>query len=124
MLAAAGCRAVSLSLGLDTCIPEANAKAALHFLANGTHVDVIVASGGGIAAVRSLPGVAKTEGSDFDPVAFSREVRITLGRLPDSIRQQVREARFGGAPISAANLCQEISQHLQRKRRPQVRGRC
>jgi hypothetical protein len=113
MLAAAGCRPVSLSLGLDACLPN-NSDAALHFLANGTHVDLVVASGGGIAALRSLPGIAKSEPSDFDPVSFSREVRITLGRLPAGIRQQVREAHFGGTPTSAANLRQEIAPHLQR----------
>jgi hypothetical protein len=114
MLAAAGCRAVSISLGLDGCMPHANSKPALHFLANGTHVDLVVASGGGIAAVRSLPGAAKPDASDFDAAGFSREVRITLGRLPDGIRQQVREARFGGTPESAMHLRQEMSQHLDR----------
>jgi hypothetical protein len=114
MLAAAGCRPMSLSLGLDACIPKANNGAALHFLANGTHIDLVIASGGGIAAVRSLPGVAQSDSSTFDPANFSREVRITLGRLPDSVRQQVREARFAGTPVSASNLRKEIGQHLER----------
>ena len=112
MLAAAGCRAVSLSLGLDECMPAPESPAALHFLANGNHVDVVIAAGGGIAALRSLPGAAGEGATSFDALAFSREVRITLGRLPETVRQQVREALFGGAPDSAENLCIEIRQHL------------
>ena len=52
MLAAAGCRAVSVSLALDECLAEP--KPALHFLANGTHTNVIVTAGGGVVSMRSL----------------------------------------------------------------------
>ena len=114
MLTAAECRAVSLSLGLDACLPQGGVPAALHFLANGNHIDVVIAAGGGIAAVRTLPAPASTETAAFDAMGFSREVRITLGRLPEALRAQVREARFGGAPGSAENLCQEMRPHLSR----------
>ena len=114
MLAVAGCRAVSLSLGLDECMPAPESPASLHFLANGNHVDVVIAAGGGIAALRSLPGVVGENAAAFDASGFSREVRITLGRLPEAVRTQVREALFGGAPDSAENLCIEIRQHLHR----------
>ena len=112
MLAAAECRAVSISLGLDACLPKSELPAAMHFVANGTHVDLVIAAGGGIAAVRSLPSPADAEA--FDAATFSREVRITLGRLPDALRQQVTQARFSGAPVAAENLCLEIRQHLSR----------
>ena len=114
MLAAAGCRAVSLSLGLDECMPAPESPASLHFFANGNHIDVVIAAGGGIAALRSLPGAVGENGTAFDAPGFSREVRITLGRLPETVRTQVREALFGGAPDSAENLCIEIRQHLHR----------
>ncbi|MEA3211987.1 MAG: hypothetical protein QOE70_5044 [Chthoniobacter sp.] len=114
MLAAAECRAVSISLGLDGCVPEDEAAAALHFLANGNHVDVVVAGGGGIIALRSLAASVGPGAAAFDAAGFSREVRITLGGLPDALRQQIREARFGGSPASAENLCLEIRQHLYR----------
>ncbi len=112
MLAAAECRAVSISLGLDSCLPKSELPAAMHFVANGTHVDLVIAAGGGIAAVRSLPSPADAEA--FDAAGFSREVRITLGRLPDALRQQVTQARFSGAAAAAENLCLEIRQHLAR----------
>ena len=110
MLAAAECRAVSISLGLDSCLPKTELPAAMHFVANGTHVDLVIAAGGGIAAMRSLPSPNDEEA--FDAATFSREVRITLGRLPDALRQQVTQARFSGSPATAENLCLEIRQHL------------
>jgi hypothetical protein len=114
MLVAMECRAVSISLGLDRCLPRGEMPAALHFLANGNHVDVVIAAGGGIAAVRTLPGPASADPTAFDAAGFSREIRITLGRLPDVLRQEVREARFSGSPDSAENLCIEMRQHLGR----------
>lgn len=111
MLAAAGCRAVSVSLALDECLAEP--KPALHFLANGTHTSVVVTAGGGVVSMRSLASPGPVEGeTPFDAAAFYREVRITLGRLPEPIRQQVREARFGGTPASAKRLSDATADQL------------
>lgn len=114
LLAAAGCRAVSISLGLDGCMPRGESRSGLHFLANGNHVDVVISAGGGIAALRSLPGPMGPDAAAFDAGDFSREVRITLGRLPEPLRAQIREAQFGGAANTAEALCGEIRQNLQR----------
>ena len=113
MLAAAGRRAVSISLGLDACV-NGGTPAAMHFLSNGNHVDVVVSAGGGIAALRSLAGPPPLAGVAFDAAQFSREVRITLGSLPAAVREQVHEARFSGAASASENLCIEIRQHLRR----------
>ena len=86
MLASAGCQAVSITLALEGCLSAA--APTLHLLAREGQTDVIVSSGGGIAAMRSL-AVA-------DPAAFARELRITLGRLPEAVRQHVRRARLVG----------------------------
>ncbi len=105
MLAKAGGRIVSLSLGLDACIRR-EVPVALHFLANGSHVDVVVSAGNGIVALRSLPAA--------DAVAFSREIRITLGRLPETMRRQLCEAQITGAPASAEGLYREVQLPLKR----------
>ncbi len=110
MLAEAGCRAVSVSLALDECLAEP--KPALHFLANGTHTNVIVTAGGGVVSMRSLASPGPLPETPFDSSAFYREVRITLGRLPEPIRQQVREAYFGGSPASAKRLCDATADQL------------
>ena len=119
MLAAANRRPLSVSLALGDTL--AQPAPMLHFLAAPGQTEVIVtAQGGGVAALRSLPGPVAPEvapesaaalatglgeePSAFDPTGFARELRITLGRLPQSIGQQVRRARFGGDRQAAARL--------------------
>ncbi len=114
MITAAGCKAMSISLGLDRFVPLKPSTAAVHFLANGNHVDLIVSAGGGIAALRSLAGSVAQEDVPFDTAGFCREVRITLGGLPDPLRQLVREAHFGGPPATAELLSQKTANHLLR----------
>ncbi|MCX6966207.1 MAG: hypothetical protein NTZ46_00230 [Verrucomicrobia bacterium] len=89
MLAAAGCHPVSISLALGGCL--AKAEPMLHLLAQDGPTEVIVSNGGGIAAMRSFAASLVS-----DPAAFARELRITLGRLPEAVRQNVRRARIVG----------------------------
>jgi Tfp pilus assembly protein PilN len=112
MLATAGIQLMSLSLGLDGCVPRDSSPTAIHFVANGNHVDVVVGTGGGIALLRSLP--SPRDSSTVDVNGISREVRITLGRLPQGLRNQVREARFGGSPKTAKVLFSGLSGDLGR----------
>ena len=112
MLEVAGCRAATISLGLNRCL-EGSQPAAVHLLANCDHVDVIVTAGGGIAALRSIGGPPAGEDA-FDAPAFCREVRITLGRLPDTLRRQVHEAHFGGLRSTAEMLCRKTRDGFHR----------
>lgn len=90
MLGAAGCRIVSLSLALNGCL--AAPEPTLHFLARRDQIDVLVSIGGGIALLRSMAG-------GCEGAALAREIRITLGRLPEAVRQQVRRARWVGPSL-------------------------
>jgi Tfp pilus assembly protein PilN len=110
MLQIANRHASSVSLALDRCMSRSEPM--LHFLTNGNHTDVVVTSGGGVAGLRSLGGPVMTGDVTFDPSAFCREVRITLGRLPEAVRQQVRQAAFGGP--SARTLYAETHSSLLR----------
>jgi len=112
MLEAAGCRALSISLALDGCFSGGNAM--IHLLAGGDHVDVVVTAGGGVIGLRSLSGPAEAGGAAFDPEGFCREIRITLGRLPEAIRRQVLRARLGGSPAAARTLCLQVRDRLLR----------
>lgn len=114
MLEAAGCRAVSISLGLDQFLDEAPTPAAVHFLANCDHVDLVVTSGGGVAALRSLAVPPIAADTIFDAAAFTRDVRITLGRLPEALRDQLRQAHFSGTQPAAAIICRGTREHLRR----------
>jgi hypothetical protein len=100
MLEIANRRASSISLALDKCL--SHPRAMLHFLTNGNHADVVITAGGGVAGLRSL-SIPMTPGAVFDSAGFCRDVRITLGRLPEPVRQQIRNAAFTGP--SAEELC-------------------
>lgn len=89
MLETANCHPVSISLSLRGCLSKA--EPTLHLLADGGQTDVLVSSGGGIAAIRTLTGPAAS-----DPTAFARELRITLGRLPEAVRAHLLHARLVG----------------------------
>ncbi len=132
MLAAAGGRrAFSISLALaDTLAANGGDPApTLHFLSAPGHTDVVVTAGDGVAALRSLAGpmadggqpreessplLLDTPPAAFDPTAFARDIRITLGRLPSAISQGVHLARFGGVAACAAELRREIRDGLWR----------
>jgi hypothetical protein len=109
---------VSITLGLDRCLPEVHSTSpgAMHFLANGRHVDVVIAAGGGIVSLRSLPLLpadAKARTS-FDVEGIGREIRLTLGRLPNDIRSQIQQARFTGPETSASELFEGTREPLDR----------
>lgn len=114
MLEEAGCKAISISLGLDACLNNGTELGAVHFLSNCDHVDVVVTASGGIAAIRSLAGPVASSEVPFDAANFCREVRITLGRLPETVRQQVRQAHYSGASKASETLCRTTREHLQR----------
>jgi len=94
MLETAHCHPVSISLALRGCLSKA--EPTLHLLADGAQTDVLISSGGGIAALRTLTSPVAS-----DPAAFARELRITLGRLPEAVRAHLRHARLVGWEDSA-----------------------
>jgi hypothetical protein len=101
MLEIANRRASSISLALDKCLSQPEAM--LHILTNGNHADVVVTAGGGVAGLRSFALPMSSSGATIDSTSFCRDVRITLGRLPEPVRQQIRHAAFSGP--SAEELC-------------------
>jgi Tfp pilus assembly protein PilN len=79
----------------------------LTFVANGNHVDLVTCAGGGVIDLRSLNGANSAVGEAAaipDPATLEREVRITLGRLPDFVRREIGATRFLGTPASTAAL--------------------
>ena len=91
LLQSAACRPVSISLALKGSL--ARPEPMLNLLANGDQTDVLVSCGGGIAAMRTLSNPVSCGTTEF-----SRELRITLGRLPETLRESLRSARIVGSP--------------------------
>lgn len=106
MLEAAGCRPVSISLALDPAWAEQSRDehGGINVLVNGNHVDLVVVTGGGVAALRSIPNAGNLAGEGRSSVSgerLCRELRITLGRLPSGVRGALSKVRFIGSPEAA-----------------------
>ena len=111
LLKAAGLHPLTITTAVAT-LPRQEASAVL--LAGGGGLDLAILAGGGVAAVRSL-GEAMTLGSegarwDFDLIA--RQARITLGRLPEALRGEIKTLRILGAPDQVEALARGMRDGL------------
>ncbi|MBN1676050.1 MAG: hypothetical protein JXR37_33710 [Kiritimatiellae bacterium] len=109
MLAAAGCRAVSISLGLARCVFPRERGASVCFLTENDNVTMLVGLAGGVAALHVFDGAAALSAD-----VLGREIRIALGRLPDAIRSALGEARFVGAKGAVESLRDAVAGPLRR----------
>jgi hypothetical protein len=118
MLERAGCRPVSISLALEVGMSEEgrNEGGGLNVLVNGNHFDLVVMAGGGVAALRSVsaPEWGGEGGSGIDGDRIGRELRITLGRLPEDVRRRLAKARFVGERRSAEAVLEATQAQLHR----------
>ena len=80
-----------------------------------SHVGLQITFGGGVIALRTLEGAIETEGSfrQLKGDLVAREVRITLGQLPDEVRAAVRRVRIFGPRDLARQLADEIELRLE-----------
>jgi hypothetical protein len=115
-LRAAQLKPVAFSLGVAALeAPGKDARGALT-LALGNHsVELEVASGGGIAALRSLDGAVETEGvqKKIDAELVAREIRITIGQLPTDLGEAVRSVRVFARGDLARQFLGDIGPRVQ-----------
>lgn len=119
MLETARCRALSISLALEAGWAEESQDrpGGVNVIVNGDHVDIVVVTGGGVAALRSLPLPEWSADAGEGAVPgdrIGRELRITLGRLPAPVRGDLQKARFVGPRQSAESLLEHAQDHLRR----------
>jgi len=115
VLEAAGLKAHGFSLGL-TALPGALApdsesgRGLVAAFVGENAVDLLVASGGGVVALRSIEGAFDTEGGErrLQSELVARELRITLGQLPPEVRAGIREMKVFGANRLAEQLMIEL----------------
>ena len=116
VLKAARLKPISFSLGIAalqrTDAPASDGVLALSVGESG--VSLLLCSGGGVAAIRTLEGVMESEGAQRRVFAdaVAREIRITLGQLPAEVRQGVRQVNIFGERHLAARLAEEIEPRL------------
>jgi hypothetical protein len=112
-LRAAGLKPDSFSLGI-TALQRPTADAALALLIGETHVGLQITYGGGVLLLRALEGAIDNTGGRValhaDVVA--REVRITLGQLPEPVRQALKAVRIFGPTAPATELATELQRRM------------
>lgn len=108
-----GLRPLSFSLGITALQPAAESATAggvVTLLPGDKGVGLQVSAQGGIAALRLLEGAFEQDGSErrVQKDYLARELRITLGQLPDDARATVRNLKVFGAGELAEELHEQI----------------
>ena len=111
-LRAAGLKPESFSLGI-TALRRPAADTALALTIGESHVGLQITSGGGVLVLRALEGAVENTGGrvTLHTDVIARELRITLGQLPEAARNSLRSVRVFGP----RELAQELATELQRR---------
>ncbi len=112
VLKAAQLRPLSFSLGISALQdPERDSSNGVIALAPGENaIDLQITCHGGVTTLRSLEDAVETEGVQkrLDADQLAREIRVTLGQLPDAVRGILRKIRIFGSNDAAQRLSQEL----------------
>jgi len=102
VLVAARLKPISFSPGIVALQPPpaAGAEGVLTLLAGENNVDLQVTSGGGLVALRSLQGAIEVDGAgrQIDVDLLNREIRLTLGQIPQECSRKISKVRVFGRP--------------------------
>ena len=111
ILAAAKLKPVSFTPGISALQFPGDDKSGVLALAIGeSSVGLQITAGGGVAALRSLEGAVEDAAGrrTLHADVVAREVRITLGQLPASLRDAVKRIRIFGPRELAQPLMDEM----------------
>ncbi len=113
VLAAAKLKPVSFGFGLAALQPPGGGTpnpGVLALAIGESQVSLQITSGGGVAALRALEGAIENESGrrTLQPDLVGREARITLGQLPDGLRESVKSVRIFGPRDLAQPLADEM----------------
>lgn len=108
-----GLRPLSFSLGIAALQPVAGSETAggvVSLTAGERGVGLQVTAQGGVAALRLLEGAFEQEGArrSVRKEELGRELRITLGQLPDAARGTVRSLKVFGGDELAVELYEQV----------------
>lgn len=108
-LTKAGLKPLSFSLGV-VALQEALGQPGLMIFVSQEQVAILVTTDGGPVCVRSLKDAWVDDGAikRLDSHVVGRELRITLGQLPENVRTGIKSLRLVGTPGLLANLENEL----------------
>ena len=106
---AARLRPASITLGVSALSASRPDTVSLLLGENGA--DLQVSAGGGVVALRSLEDAIETDldGVSFDADMIAGQLRITLGQLPQALRDTLRTVRVFGPDAVAERAIEELA---------------
>jgi len=109
VLRAAGLRPEGFSLGI-TALQPAGDDGVMTLAIGESHVGLQITHGGGVLLLRSLEGAIENQGGrhTLHTDVIAREARITLGQLPEQVRNGLRRVRIFGPRELAQQLAGEF----------------
>jgi len=112
-LRAAGLKPEGFSLGI-TALQRPAADTALALMIGESHVGLQITHGGGVLLLRALEGAVENTGGRVALHAdvIARELRITLGQLPEAVRRSLQTVRIFGTREQAQQLADELQRRL------------
>lgn len=117
VLKAAQLKPVSFSLGLPTMQDpsDASQEGVAALAVGGSGVQLQICAGGGVAALRTLPGALEQDGARKTPYVdvVARDLRITLGQLPGELRKSVRRLRIFGQGDDLGRFVEDLTSRAQ-----------
>jgi hypothetical protein len=115
-LRAARLRPISFSIGIAALQPaRADDEGVLALVAGDSQVGLQISCGGGVAALRALEGAVETEAGErrIQGDRIAREVRITLGQLPEDVRAGIKCIRIFGSAEQARPLAEAVRARVE-----------
>jgi hypothetical protein len=111
VLKEANLRTVSITLGVTSFVDEMSHTGRTAMLVSDQGLDLEVVAGGGIVALRSLDEAVDIEHDnvEFDVELIARQLRITMGQLPETLRESVRSVAVYGARQRVDALLREMT---------------
>ncbi len=98
---------------LPGAVPK-NGEGTITAVIGEDRIGLLVAAGGGIVTIRSLDNVVDLESGEKRLLSnvVSRELRITLGQMPEDLKSRVSQMQVFGAGHLAAQLVAELKPML------------
>jgi hypothetical protein len=111
-LRAAQLKPASFSIGTAALQPVG--KNAIALLPGTGSAGLQINCDGGVAAVRTIDGIHETEGAEKRLFAdlLAREIRITLGQLPEAVHNELKIVRVFGRSDLAQRMAADIAPRL------------
>jgi hypothetical protein len=114
VLRAAKLKPVAFAIGTTVLQPPGENERVIALAVRSNSVDLQVSGGGGIIALRSLDGAVETQGAQkrISSDLIAREIRITLGQLPEGLSDGPGKIRIFGQSELTRQFVNDISPRL------------